>query len=243
MKYQAVALKIIALSVSLLLISSPAYSLPNFAKYHEFTVRKQKFIEYLLPLAKAANAQIMSDREKLIALDNQQVSSLGYFNTHWLQAKCQEYQVTPCDLNKSATWNELLNRVDIIPTSLILAQGATESGWGTSRFARQGNNLFGQWCFSNSCTIVPHLDHTTTGHGIRNFSSVEDSVEAYLLNINTGHSYIKFRAIRQNLRANHKSLTSYALANGLENYSTRGQDYINQIKSMVTANNLVVYDV
>ncbi len=225
----------------ILLIANSSYasSLPNFKKDKDFSVRKDHFISYLLPIAQSTNNNILKDRQKLISLYNQDHSQLGLLNTRWLQRKCQEYNISRCDLNSSNTWKELLARMDVIPNSLLIAQAAVESGWGTSHFARDGNNLFGQWCFYKGCHLV---NHTRTGHGIRAYSSVHESVESYQQNLNAGSSYSQLRSIRHNMRNRNKNPTGYELANGLTAYSTRGQDYINQIKGVIKNNNLGQYD-
>ena len=128
---------------------------------------------------------------------------------------------------------QLERRVDTLPVPLVLVQAAKESGWGTSRFAREANNLFGQWCFRAGCGIVPARRAAGAKHEVRDFDSVDDSVAAYLHNINTGKVYRRLREIRQDLREAGKKLDGSLLADGLLFYSQRREDYINEVKRML----------
>ena len=138
--------------------------------------------------------------------------------------------------------DELLVRVDIIPVSLALAQAANESAWGTSRFAREGNNIFGQWCFDEGCGLVPGQRADDASHEVRSFSSVEASVRAYFRNLNTNPTYEYLRELRAQMRMKGKPLDSRALAQGLLRYSERGHVYISELYDIIRVNDLLALD-
>jgi len=133
-------------------------------------------------------------------------------------------------------WHQLLKRVDTVPMKLVLSQAANESAWGTSRFARQANNLFGQWCFTKGCGIVPSRRNAGATHEVAAFTSPQLSVRSYMHNINTGRVYQDLRNIRAQQRAQGKTATALQLAEGLSKYSERGQAYVKEIKSMISYN-------
>ena len=136
------------------------------------------------------------------------------------------------------TMEELLLRVDIIPASLALAQGAEESGWGTSRFALLGNSLFGQWDFSGK-GITPKQQRKELGnYGLARFDKPQDAVNAYMLNLNTHSAYKKLRIMRSDARAANKKLNGYDLAGSLDKYSERGDAYVKGLRSMMSYNKL-----
>lgn len=133
---------------------------------------------------------------------------------------------------------ELMRRVDVIPTSLVLAQAANESGWGTSRFAREGNNIFGQWCFDEGCGLVPNARGEDASHEVRAFASVDAAVRAYFRNLNTHPSYEDLRTLRASMRMQGLPLNSMVLARGLTRYSERGMDYVKELQDMIRINDL-----
>lgn len=133
---------------------------------------------------------------------------------------------------------ELVRRVDVIPTSLVLAQAANESGWGTSRFAREGNNIFGQWCFDEGCGLVPNKRGEDASHEVRAFASVDAAVRAYFRNLNTHPSYEDLRTLRASMRMQGLPLNSMVLARGLTRYSERGMDYVEELQAMIRVNEL-----
>jgi len=133
---------------------------------------------------------------------------------------------------------ELVRRVDVIPTSLVLAQAANESGWGTSRFAREGNNIFGQWCFDEGCGLVPNRRGEDASHEVRAFASVDAAVRAYFRNLNTHPSYEDLRTLRASMRMQGLKLNSMVLARGLTRYSERGMDYVEELQDMIRINEL-----
>jgi Bax protein len=156
--------------------------------------------------------------------------------TLWLARISREYGLNPSSFELN--FQPLLERVDIIPTSLILAQAANESAWGTSKFARLANNYFGQWCFTLHCGMIPSRRDSNKRHEVRKFLSPGDSVRAYLLNLNTNMHYALLRSIRADLRSKDKPLRGNLLSMGLVSYSERGHDYIQDIQAMISINSL-----
>lgn len=153
-----------------------------------------------------------------------------------------EYSLKPDDPASKKNVEKLLRSVDYVPPSLVLAQAANESAWGTSRFAKQANNFFGQWCFKKGCGIVPARRDVGSKHEVRKFASVQSSVRAYVKNINTGRAYSSLRGIRAKLRSKNAMLAGRDLAAGLVKYSARGEAYVKEIRSMIRTNKLRKYD-
>ena len=136
----------------------------------------------------------------------------------------------------------LLMRVDVIPASLILAQGAYESNWGRSRFAKYYHNFFGLWCFEKGCGIVPLKRNKAATHEVAKFSSLDKSVEYYMRSINRNSAYATLRKIRKNKRDKQAHITGLALAEGLENYAEIGYEYVETVQSIIRYNKLSQYD-
>ena len=137
---------------------------------------------------------------------------------------------------------ELDKRIGQIPESLALAQAAKESGWGTSRFSKQANNLFGQWCFTKGCGIIPARRSEGMTHEIRKFNSVGDAIEAYVKNLNTHRAYSSLREKRYSLLKEGKSPSGSELAITLTEYSERGAIYGEEVASLIRYNKLEAYD-
>lgn len=210
----------------------------DYAEIRDVQTRKSVFFRALLPMVLAENARILQQRERLQQILRQGIpptadSPRGLF----LRELMEEYRVDgdPADPAPRA---ELLRRVDMIPAPLVLAQAANESGWGTSRFTRQGNNLFGVWTYRVGTGLVPIARPEGETHALRVFGSLRDSVRDYLHNLNIGHAYEELRELRARLRAQGGALDSLVLAGGLTRYSSRGDDYIGEIQSIIRANHL-----
>lgn len=135
-----------------------------------------------------------------------------------------------------------MQRVDIIPPSLALAQAAKESGWGTSRFARNGNALFGQWTWDEDQGMEPKDRPEGTDHLVREFDTLLDSVEAYMLNLNRHRAYRELRSLRAGMRKRGEPIDGISLAGGLESYSELGMEYVERIRSMIDLNQLLALD-
>jgi Bax protein len=136
----------------------------------------------------------------------------------------------------------LLRRVDVVPETLVLVQAANESGWGTSRFALEGLNFFGQWCFRRGCGIVPENRPDGMNHEVRIFKSVNASIRSYLRNINTHAAYLELRLLREQRRAEGKDIRALDLTPGLLSYSERGEDYIDELNAMIRVNRPMIVE-
>lgn len=240
----AVLATLALVAVLALLIPAPN-RLPDFTVYAQADERKQAFFQYLAPLVQAENERIREQRERLLALaDNLgDAGQLGWFERNWVQGLAEQYEVEwPAERPEDAV-STLLRRVDTVPVSLALVQAAAESGWGRSRYAVQGNNLFGHWCFEPGCGIVPSRRAPGDDHEVARFSSVNESVARYLHNLNTHPSYRPFRQLRARDRAMGKTPGAAGLAEGLVMYSERRQDYVREVKQMIQVNGPIIQEV
>ncbi|MBL4940658.1 MAG: glucosaminidase domain-containing protein [Colwellia sp.] len=216
-------------------------STPNFEQYAAGTVRKTVFFNYFLPLIEEKNRAIMSIRKKLLFW-RENSDDLGWWQTHQLDKLVIIYRVKNFSVNNKKSWQKLLEKVDVLPPSLVLAQAANESAWGTSRFATQGNNYFGQWCFEQGCGLVPQQRDSGKAHEVATFSSPKKSLGSYMQNLNSHPAYQTLRNIRTQLRINKQPVTGDALAAGLTSYSERGIEYIEELRAMIKFNKLGKHD-
>ena len=214
----------------------PEEPMPDFRAYEAGPDRKTEFFEFVRPLVAAENERIRRDRERLTDIVAR--SAHGWFDRWWLSFLAQEYRIDEASLSEDEVVETLLRRVDVVPMSLALAQAAKESGWGTSRFARDGNNLFGEWCFDSGCGIVPQNRAQGRRHEVEAFSSPRDSVISYLRNLNTHDRYHAFRIERARLRETGSDLSGWRLAEELTGYSERRDDYVEDIQSLIRVNKL-----
>ena len=192
-------------------------------------LKKETFIKIVLPLIVAENEKILDDREKLKVLIDKKFTSDT--EKQWLRQKLLEYKVKKSDLK------ELMFRMDMIPVSIALAQAAKESGWGTSRFALEGNAIFGQWTWDGQ-GIAPLKRDGNKSHKILKFPILRASVKAYKNNLNTHKSYFKFREKRKQLREKNKNITGLALTGTLKNYAQTGSEYTKILNQIITQNRL-----
>ena len=208
--------------------------LPNEIKQIENSKkRKSLFIQIILPLILEENNLILLDRKKLFSILNKNKNSKKEIN--WLNRKFKQYGV----LNKDIP--TLKVRMDIVPVSLAIAQAAKETGWGTSRFALEGNALFGQWTWSGD-GIKPAGADSDTKHKVMKFRVLKASVRAYQRNLNTHSSYKNFRQLRAQLRDDSASLDSLLLADQLDNYAETGKEYTKILKQIINQNSLKDFD-
>lgn len=212
--------------------------LPPFHEIQQTAERKQRFFEYLTPVIRAENDRIRRQRERLLALHAAWTSGDEPRRSQFLDTLARQYDLKSDDLSPRRLLDALLRRVDVIPRSLVLAQAAKESAWGSSRFARQANNLFGQWCYRTGCGLVPRRRPEGMKHEVRTFDSVKDSVASYIKNLNTHDSYANLREKRAELRAAARPLSGVLLAEGLSRYSERGERYVREVQSLIRQNSL-----
>ncbi|SIS59519.1 glucosaminidase domain-containing protein [Insolitispirillum peregrinum] len=200
--------------------------------------RKSLFLRTLLPLILRVNEEITADRERVEVI-LQQKKTTGHFRAyeqHWLDGKVREYGLAPGE------YKALLTRLDVVPPSLALAQAAEESGWGTSRFARTGNALFGQWTWNRSKGMTPQDAAPGTSHAVKSFPSLLLAVKAYAHNLNTHRAYAPFRQERAAVRERGEAVRGYTLANTLHRYSERGTAYVDTLHDLMRGNNLPALD-
>ena len=196
-------------------------------------LKKETFIKIVLPLVVAENEKIFADRKKLIILSDKKFTTDP--EKQWIRQKLLEYKVKKGDLK------ELLVRMDIIPASIALAQAAKESGWGTSRFALEGNAIFGQWTWSGQ-GIAPLDRASNKNHKILKFPILRASVKAYKNNLNTHKSYSKFREKRSQLRAKKKKISGLELTETLNNYAQTGSEYTKILNQIIRQNRLTDFE-
>ena len=199
--------------------------------------KKALFFRLLLPLVLAENRELRAQRRQLLRLlEYGGIPPEGTGARHWLDGLLQRYRVTAEDPARAV--EQLLERLDELPPALVLAQAANESAWGTSRFARVANNLFGQWTWQEEHGIVPAARPEGERYLVRKFPSLRDSVRDYFYNLNVGHAYQELRRLRREMRAAGSPLDPLALAGGLQRYSQRGEAYVEEIRRIIRANRL-----
>ena len=210
---------------------------------NNFTKKKIKFIETLLPLISYQNQKIIVERKRLFEiydyLDIQKTLHKG--DIIFLKNIAKKYLINSKNKHKIDLVEELLQLVDIIPNSIVLAQAANESGWGSSRFAKEHNALFGQYTYDEKNGVVPLRRDKGERYLIRYFSSIDKSVESYFKNINTHYAYEKFRQIRSEMNKNNLGLNVKLLTQHLDAYA-KDEFYVETINSIIETNNLMQFD-
>ena len=202
-------------------------------KIENSTKRKNLFIQIILPLIIKENNYIRLDRKKLFSILNKNKNSRN--EKRWLGLKFKQYGV----MNKDVSTLKI--RMDEIPVSMAIAQAAKETGWGTSRFAQEGNALFGQWTWSGEGIKPAGADDDST-HKVMKFKILQASVKAYQRNLNTHSSYKEFRSARAELRDNKKELDSLVLSNYLDRYAETGKQYVKILQQIIRQNQLTDFD-
>lgn len=211
----------------------PVSELPDLGEIKAGPKRKAAFLSMLVPLVQAENARIQSDRNWLFAVSTR-VNPLRDDEKARLARLCDAYGVT-CEPGQVS--RELLSRVNTIPLEMVVIQAVEESGWGTSRIARESNNLFGMRCFSAGCGIAQN----GTSRRFQVFDSVRDGVRAYLHNLNTHRAYAQLRQERMALATSGRSISAERLIGKLHNYST-SPNYQQQLLSLLRTNGDLIRD-
>ena len=207
--------------------------------------RKRLFIATLLPLVMRVNELILADRERMLALATKHEAGrhLGVLERRWLRQLARRYGLGTDLAPEDIDFALLRRRVDAVPPSLALAQGAIESGWGSSFFAREGNAIYGQWTWSEEHDgIVPRGRRDGKNHRIRAFEFLIDSVRFYMLNLNRNPVYSDLRRMRARARAAGRTPTGTELAGGLLRYSERREAYIEDVRAVIRTNRLDDFD-
>jgi len=224
----------ITTSLPFALAFNPETTNISFLNYPAGSERKQAFITYLKPVIEKINQSLLKDRQKLIRLSEK--AKLNIREQRWLRHISQRYNNESFEIKNKTHWLALLRKLDQIPASLALAQAAKESGWGTSRFSREANNYFGQWCYTTGCGLVPKHRKQNASHEVAKYKSVEESVFTYINNLNTNPAYKNLRQIRAQLRKAGQIISGYQLASGLHHYSERGLRYVNEVQALILNN-------
>lgn len=210
--------------------------------------KKGRFISWILPRIQEENRIIENQRRYLGELYNKflNIRPFNASEKNWLVNLAKDYRIEPFNINEMFScgthWEEMTNRVDVIPVSLVVAQAAIESGWGTSRFTHEGNNLFGQRCKNTGCGIVPKNRKEGESYEVQSFSSVGDSIRSYMLNLNSHEAYSEIRRFRKEARSKQFGPDGRDLARGLVNYSELGEKYANDVIDVIEQNRLGKYD-
>jgi len=191
--------------------------------------KKETFFKFINNIAIIANNNILDDREYIKNNFN--------LNTNRMINIRQRYRI-----QNNASLKDYLYKVDIIPISMIMAQAALETAWGKSRFFKQAKNIFGQWTWKGK-GLVPKFRKKGSTHKVKIFSSYQNSLRAYLLNLNRGWAYKKLRKLRSIQRSKNQKLTGTYLAKGLDKYSAKKEAYVGIVKSIINHNNLSIYDI
>jgi len=244
MKANILTLRILSLCLALLALhgcnqsSEDVTVLPSFGSYPDVIAKKQAFFDFMSPIIEAENNKVTVDRERMLAISSRldDGKKPAKKDIVWLQALAEEYGVEMPSLEDKQAWALLKRRVDTVPLRLALAQSANESSWGTSRFAVEGFNMFGMWCFSAGCGIVPSARTQGMDHEVAIYPSVNASVAAYLHSINRVETYTPLRKQRYKLHQQGKKPTAVELAEELGGYSEHGEECEKELQSMIRVN-------
>ena len=205
----------------------------DLKKIKSTSKRKETFIKIVMPLILIDNEKIIEDRNKLFKILGKQSNSMG--EKVWLKRRFKDYDIKGEDIS------ELKLRLDIIPTSIAIAQAAKESGGGTSRFALEGNAMYGQWTWGGD-GIEPSQKDEKKEHKILKFPKLQSSVSAYMKNLNTHRGYSEFRKERSKIREKNKTVEGIDLVEYLYNYAQTGSEYVKILKKIIQQNDLTDFD-
>ena len=190
--------------------------------------KKKRFFDFMRPIINDENTKVLLLREALLT------AKKNNYRKAFVEKTATDYGLQWETSNEN--WDKLLEHVDAVSVELALAQSANESAWGQSRFAQQGNNFYGQWCYQKGCGMVPDDRDEGTNHEVARYKNINISTRSYIKNINTGTVYEQLRDIRKKNRAAGKRPDAYAQAGGLIKYSQRREEYVKEIQSMILVN-------
>ena len=205
----------------------------DLKKIKSTKTKKDTFIKIVMPLIIDENNKILENRKKLFKILSKPNNTRG--ERVWLKRRFEDYSI------KNEDVTELKIRMDIVPVSIAIAQAAKESGWGTSRFALEGNAMFGQWTWGKK-GIAPLDREKNKGHKILKFPILRSSVQAYKNNLNTHNGYREFREKRAELRKLNKKISGLELVKYLHNYAATGSEYTKVLKKIIDQNELTDFD-
>ncbi|ATZ74340.1 peptidoglycan hydrolase [Idiomarina sp. X4] len=219
-------------------------TMPEFSAMTDVSEKKESFFRFLLPMVEAENIRILHERAYLKDVYNRyKEGNLTAEDQQKIDEWIDYYRLEEDIEVDDNLFGLLKRRMDIIPEMMVLVQAANESGWGTSRFSRMGLNLFGQWCYVKGCGLVPKGREEDGRHEVAKFDSVNDSVKSYMRNINTHGAYLDLRLLREQKRLENEAITASDLIVGLESYSERGVEYIEELRAMIRINRPIVNEV
>ena len=206
--------------------------------------KKHEFITTLLPYIQTENRRLTALRNKLSGMFSKLETGAVLTTPEQLQISklANKYRVKGDPLVDITAREEMLRKIDIVPSSLALAQAANESAWGKSRFAQEANNLFGIWTYDQDKGLKPNKREQGKTHLVRIFDDFSESVRYYMYTLNSHPAYKELREIRQQLRASDQIIDGHRLAAGLEKYSAKGQAYIVLIQSLIKQNEWALLD-
>ena len=233
--YDLAAVRVAAMPVPRLYVDALPRDLANASSVEE---KKRLFVQAVLPVVLRVNEELAAARWRAQLLSDRLLwaGALMPADRKWLVAAAERYGSVPFDIPS------LLRRLDVVPPSLALAQAAEESGWGTSRFAREGNALFGQYTYKSVTGMVPERRDTDRRHRVRRYDNLLEATRAYVHNLNTHPAYENFRRMRSRLRQAGGPLVGYDLAGTLRQYSERRAAYIEAIRQIIRQNRLGDFD-
>ena len=216
-------------------------STPNFAAIEDVNEKKDTFFSFLRPSINIENKRITKERAFLTKLSESGLNKIDSEDASYAKRLGKLYSLPVPSEGLDLAWlTEMLNRVNVLPEALVLTQAANESAWGTSRFATKANNYFGHWCYTKGCGLVPLQRNEGSSHEVATFSSSQESVHRYFMNLNRNRAYADLRAIRAKLAKQGDDLltteTATELTNGLLKYSERGSDYVTDLQAMIRHN-------
>jgi Bax protein len=211
--------------------------LPNFKKYRNVEKKKKAFFDFLYPVIRDENQVLLGIRWRLL----RDIDWTLPQHAEWLIALGESYRV-PAGATINETRLQLLEKIDVVPPSLAMAQAAKDSLWGTSRFARVANNLFGERCHTRGCGIVPRNRSGRSTYEIQRYADVGGSVADYIHSLNSSPKLREFRRLRRIAREEVRFVYGDELVLGLKRYSSRGDAYVAELQSALFVNNLVDYD-
>ncbi|MEZ9776696.1 glucosaminidase domain-containing protein [Vibrio sp. 10N.261.54.A5] len=214
---------------------------PDFAAIEDVNKKKDTFFSYLRPSINIENKRITKERAFLTKFSETGLNNVDSEDASYAKRLGKLYSLPVPSSGLDDAWlKEMLNRVNVLPEALVLTQAANESAWGTSRFATKANNYFGHWCYTKGCGLVPLQRNEGSSHEVATFSSSQESVHRYFMNLNRNRAYADLRVIRAKLDAQGDDLlttaTATELTNGLLKYSERGSDYVTDLQAMIRHN-------
>lgn len=217
--------------------------LPNDLDKYEPVRKKKLFTSILLPIVLRANEIVLKERKSMeVAFLQHNIVKIKYFAERYKVNKLKEinfYNMSSMQI--ILIKDELLKKINRIPISMMLSQAAIESGWGSSRFAREGNALFGEWTWKNNSGLKPR-DNLNANFSVKSFKNISESVNSYMLNLNSHPAYKEMRNYRSLILKDGKSLVGSETANYLDKYAETGLKYVVKVTSLIKSNKFNKFD-